>query len=89
MLYMLINRTKSNLTPEQYTQLGRLAEAFYQNVPSGLKLQGDWAANDGSRTFAMVETDDPELLAAVQAPFQSYVDIEIIAVTPLTGWNRR
>ena len=89
MFYMLINRTKSDLTQEQYAHLGKLAQAFYEDIPAGLKLHGDWAANDGSRTFTLLETDDPELLAAVQAPFRPYVDTETIPVTSITGWNQR
>ena len=89
MLYMLINRTRPDLTPGQYQELGRLAQGFYDNIPPGVTLIGDWAANDRSRTFALLETDDPALLEQIQAPFAGLVDIETVAVTAVTGWNRR
>ena len=89
MLYMLINRTRSDLTAEQYRQLGELAQGFYDNIPEGLRLLGDWAANDRSRTFALLETDDAGLLEQVQAPYRPYVDIEVVPDTAVSGWNRR
>jgi hypothetical protein len=48
-------------------------------------LHKDWAANDGSRTFALLETEDPALLEEIQAPFRPYVDMELVPVTPVTG----
>jgi hypothetical protein len=89
MLYMLINRTRPNLTQADYAQLGRLAQAFYDEMPAGLTLHGDWAAQDGSRTFALLETDDASLLERVQAPFRPYVDMELLPVTQVTGWGKR
>jgi hypothetical protein len=89
MLYMLINRTRTGLTPDQYRRLGELAQAFYDNIPPGLVLIGDWAANDGSRTFALIETDEPALLEQIQAPFAGLVDIETVPVTAVSGWQRR
>lgn len=89
MLYMLINRTRKDLSTEEYAKLGELAQQFYDNIPQGLILHGDWAANDGSQTFALMETDDPELLESIQAAFRAYVDIEVLPVTPVTGWGRR
>lgn len=89
MLYMLINRTRQDLSPEEYRKLGELAQSFYDNIPSGVTLHNDWAANDGSRTFALLETDDEALLEQIQAPFRDYVDIDVIAVTPIKGWGKR
>lgn len=89
MFYMLINRTRKDLTSEEYEQLGRLAQDFYDNVPAGLTLHGDWAANDRSCTFALMESDDPELLQRIQEPFRDFVDIEVIPVTPISGWGKR
>lgn len=86
---MLINRTRPDLSPAQYQELGRLAQSFYDNIPAGVRLVGDWAANDRSRTFALLETDDPALLERIQAPFAGLVDIETIPVTQVTGWGRR
>lgn len=89
MLYMLISRTRSDLSPDQYQQLGQMAQGFYDRIPVGLKLHGDWAANDRSRTFALLETNDPALLAQIQEPFRAYVDMELVPVTAISGWNKR
>ena len=89
MLYMLINRTRKDLTSEQYQELGKLAQGFYENIPDGVVLHGDWAANDQSCTFALMESDDPQLLERIREPFQGFVDIEVIPVTAVTGWGKR
>lgn len=89
MLYMLINRTRKDLSSEEYQALGKLAQGFYDNIPPGVTLHGDWAANDQSCTFALMESDDPQLLEQIQAPFRTYVDIEVIPVTAVTGWGKR
>ena len=89
MLYMLINRTRRDLTSEQYQELGKLAQGFYDNIPEGLTLHGDWAANDQSCTFALMESDDPRLLDRIQEPFMGFVDIEVIPVTAVSGWGKR
>jgi Protein of unknown function (DUF3303) len=88
MLYMLINRTRPNLTAEDYARLGQMAQGFYHSIPAGLTLHGDWTAQDGSRTFALLETDDPELLERIQAPFRPYVDMELLPVTRVSGWGK-
>jgi len=87
MLYMLINVSRAGLSAEDYAELGRRANAFYTHVPDGIRLLGDWSANDRSRTFALIETDDPELLEAIQRPFRDYVDIEIVPVTAVSSWR--
>ena len=87
MHYILINRTRTDLSKEDYQILGELAQGFYDNIPEGVELQGDWAANDRSRTFTLLETDEPELLDKIQAPFRPYVDIEVVPVTPVSGWR--
>ncbi|GMQ87334.1 MAG: hypothetical protein BMS9Abin08_0535 [Gammaproteobacteria bacterium] len=89
MLYMLINRTHQNLSQEEYAALGKIAQAFYDNVPAGITLHGDWAANDGSCTFALLEAESPALLESTQTPFRAYVDIEVIPVSSVSGWNKR
>lgn len=86
MLYMLVSRTRPNLTQEDYARLGQMAQGFYDNIPSGLKLHGDWAAKD--RTFALLETENPELLEQLQAPFRPYVDMELLEVKQVTGWDK-
>ena len=88
MLYMLINRTRPDLDEAQYRQLAERAQAFYAGIPEGVTLHGDWAASDGSRTFALVEADDPALVEAIKAPFEGLVDIETVPVTALSGWRQ-
>ena len=88
MLYMLINRTHTDLSSEQFQQLGKLAQDFYDNIPASVTLHGDWAANDQSCTFALMETDDPQLLEQIQAPFKGFVDIDVIPVTAVSGWTK-
>ena len=88
MFYILISRTRQNLSPEDYGKLGQLAQAFYENIPAGLKLHGDRAAQDASRTFALLETDNPEFLEQIQSPFRPYVDMELLPVTPVSGWGK-
>ena len=58
MLVFLINRTRADLTPEQYGRLAELAKAFYANVPPGVSLRGEWAAADYSRNFSLLEAPD-------------------------------
>jgi len=86
---MLISRTRPDLSADEYQALGRMAQAFYDRIPDGLKLHGDWAANDRSRTFALLETDNPDLLTLIQEPFRAYVDMELLPVTAISGWDRR
>jgi hypothetical protein len=86
---MLINKTRTNLTSDEYQQLAKLANGFYDNIPDGLTLHGDWAANDQSRTFALIESEDPQLIDQIRQPFRNFVDIEVIPVTAVTGWGKR
>jgi hypothetical protein len=88
MLYMLISRTRPGLTQEQYAELAELAKRFYASVPPGLTLHGDWGAVDGSCTFSVLETEERALLEQIQAPFQAYVDMELTAVTAISGWTK-
>lgn len=89
MLFMLINRTRPGLTPAQYQELGRLAQAFYDQIPPGLRLLGDWAALDRSRTFALLEAEDAAQIDAITTPFAGLVDIEVVPVAQVTGWGQR
>lgn len=88
MLYMLINKTRKDLTAEQYQELGKLAQGFYDNVPEGITLHGDWSAIDQSCTFALMESDDPQLLEQIQQPFKGFVDIDVIPVNAVSGWGK-
>jgi muconolactone delta-isomerase len=87
MLFMLINQTRSDLSPEEFQRLGELAKAFYANIPENVTLHADWAALDRSRTFALLEADEQGAIEAIQAPFRPYVEIEIIPVRRLSGWE--
>lgn len=87
MYYMLISRSRPDLTAEEYSQLGRMAQRFYDDIPPGLRLHGDWVAQDGSRTFSLLETDAPELIERIQAPFRPYVNMELVPVKPVSGWR--
>lgn len=87
MLFMLINETRTDLSAEEFAKLGELAKAFYANIPQGVILHADWAALDQSRTFALMEAADQGVIEMIQAPFRAYVDIEIIPVRELSGWE--
>ena len=87
MLFMLINRTRTDLSAEEFQQLGELAKAFYANVPADVTLHTDWAALDQSRTFALMEAEEQSTIEELQAPFRPYVDIEIVPVRELSGWE--
>lgn len=89
MLFMIVNLTRTDLSQEEMSELGRLASAFYEKMPSGITLHGDWAAADGSRTFALLEADDPALIEQIQAPFRPYVDMEVIPVERIKSWGKR
>ena len=89
MKYILINRTRTDLSAADYEKLGQLAQEFYDHVPAGITLLGDWAANDRSRTFTLLETEDERLIDKIQQPFRGYVDIEVIPVTAVSGWGQK
>ena len=88
MLYMVISKTRTDLTSDEFAKLGELAKDFYNNIPEGVTLHNDWAANDNSRTFALLETERASLLDQIQAPFRPYVDIEVVPVTAISGWRK-
>lgn len=87
MLFMLINRTRTDLSAEEFQALGELAKDFYANIPKNVKLHADWAALDQSRTFALMEAEDQAAIDAIQDPFRPYVDIEVVPVRELSGWE--
>lgn len=88
MHFLVINRTRPDLTAAQYQELGRLAEAFYGAPPPGIRLHSDWAAADGSGTYAILEVESRALLDRLQAPFRPFVAMENIEVHPLAGWRK-
>ncbi len=87
MLFMLVSKTKTDLSMEEFAHLGELAKNFYANVPEGVTLHNDWAAIDGSRTFALIEADNESVIEEIQLPFRPHVDIEIVSVRKLSGWE--
>jgi len=82
MLFLLINETKSGLTEEDYRILGGLMGRFYNDIPSGIRLVGDYATPDKKKNFAILEADSVEKINELKAPFDKYVDIEVIPVEP-------
>ena len=89
MLFMIVNQTRKNLGQKEMSELGGLANDFYEKMPSGITLHGDWAASDGSRTFALLEADDQALVEQIQEPFRPYVDMEVVPVVRIEGWGKR
>jgi hypothetical protein len=87
MLFMLVNRTRSDLSSEEFQELGELAKAFYANIPKSITLHADWAALDQSRTFALMEAEKQSDVREIQAPFEPYVDIDIVPVREISGWE--
>ena len=87
MLFMLVNRTRNDLSAEEFQELGELAKAFYANIPDGVTLHTDWAALDQSRTFALMEAEEQGAIEEIQAPFRPYVNIEIVPVREISGWE--
>jgi muconolactone delta-isomerase len=87
MLFLLTNRTKRTLTPEQYGELAGLAKQFYATVPAGVAIRGEWAAVDQSRNYTLMEAPDLETVQRMQAPFTPYVDMEIVPVVAFSGWT--
>lgn len=87
MLFILINKTRRDLSSEEFQKLGEMAKAFYANIPDNVTLHADWAALDQSRTFALMEADTQSAIEEIQAPFRPYVDIEIVPVRRISGWE--
>jgi muconolactone delta-isomerase len=87
MLFLLTNRTRKDLTPEQYGHLAGLAKQFYASVPAGVTIRGEWAAVDQSRNYTLLEAPDIGTVERMQAPFEPYVDMEIVPVVAFSGWT--
>jgi muconolactone delta-isomerase len=87
MLFLLNNRTHRTLTPEQYGHLAALAKQFYASVPAGVTIRGEWAAVDQSRNYTLLDAPDLETVQRMQAPFEPYVDMEIVPVVAFSGWT--
>lgn len=87
MLVFLINRTRKDLTPEQYGRLADLAKAFYANVPPGVTIEGEWAAADYSRNFSLLEAPDVATVERMAAPFREFVEVDVVPVNAIKGWT--
>ena len=89
MFFMIVNMTRKDLTPDEMSELGRLANDFYDSIPPGVTLHADWAATDGSRTFALLEAENQAEVEQIQEPFRPYVDMEVVPVVRIQGWGKR
>jgi hypothetical protein len=87
MLFLLTNRTKRTLTPEQYGELAGLAKSFYSSIPAGVSIRGEWAATDQSRNYTLLEAPDLATVERIQEPFRQFVDMEIVPVVAFSGWT--
>ena len=63
---------------------GCLEEAYHRfhqsgrMLPDGLEYIESWLAQDGSRCFQLMETDEPELFEPWMACWNDLVDFEIV-----------
>jgi hypothetical protein len=89
MLFMIVNRTRKDLSQDEMSELVQLASGFYDGIPEGITLIGDWAASDRSCTFALLEAADQAQVEQIQAPFRPYVDMEVVPVERVMGWGKR
>ncbi len=87
MLFMLTNRTRTDLSAAQYGELAAAAKAFYASVPPEVKLLGEWAAADGSCNYTLLEAPDIDTVRRIQAPFERFTETTIVAVTAIAGWT--
>lgn len=88
LVFVIVSRTRTNLLPDEFAELGRLDKAFYEDPPLGISLYGDRGATEGSRMFALIEAELQGLLRQVQEPFRRFVDMALVPVKPLQGWSR-
>jgi hypothetical protein len=87
MLFLLTNRTRPDLTAEQYGQLAALAKQFYASIPASVTLRGEWAAVDQSHNYTLLEAPDLETVQRMQAPFADFTDTVIVPVVSISGWT--
>jgi muconolactone delta-isomerase len=86
MLFLLTNRTRTNMSPAQYAELAELAKAFYDSMPADVKIRGEWAAVDKSCNYSLLEAPSIETVRRIQAPFDPFTNTQIVAVTAIKGW---
>lgn len=87
MLFLLTNRTRPNLSPEQWGEMAALAKAFYASIPADVKILGEWAAVDQSHNVTLIEAPGIETIQRIQAPFAPYSETLIVPVKALSGWT--
>lgn len=87
MLFLLTNRTRPNLRPEQWGELAALAKAFYASIPADVKIRGEWAAVDQSHNYSLIEAPDIDTVRRIQAPFEPFTESVIVPVTSIAGWT--
>ena len=81
MLFLLTNRTRANLGPQQWGELAALAKAFYASI------RGEWAAVDQSHNYSLIEAPDIDTVRRIQAPFEPFTETVIVPVTTISGWT--
>jgi muconolactone delta-isomerase len=87
MLFMLTNRTRKDLSADQYAELATLAKAFYASIPAEVKIRGEWAATDYSNNYSLLEAPDIDTVRRIQAPFAKFTETLIVPVTAISGWS--
>jgi hypothetical protein len=87
MLFLLTNRTRPNLRPEQWGELAALAKAFYASIPPEVQIRGEWAAVDQSHNYSLIEAPDLDTVRRIQAPFEPFTETVIVPVTSQSGWT--
>ncbi len=87
MLFLLTNRTRSQLSAAQYGELAALAKAFYASIPPGVAIRGEFAALDQTHNVTLLEAPDLETVQRIQAPFAPYTDTTIVPVREISGWT--
>jgi hypothetical protein len=87
MLFLLTNRTRTDLSAAQWAELATLAKAFYAALPPDVAIRGEWAANDQSHNYSLIEAPDLDTVRRIQAPFEPFTETLIVPVTAITGWT--
>ena len=87
MLFMLTNRTRPDLSVDQYDELAALAKAFYTSIPVDVKIRGEWAAVDRTHNITLLEAPDIDTVRRIQAPFEPFTETAIVPVVAITGWT--
>lgn len=87
MLFMLTNRTRKDLSADQFAELATLAKAFYASIPPEVKIRGEWAATDYSNNYTLLEAPDIDAVRRIQAPFAKFTETLIVPVKAIAGWT--